>query len=631
MSKVLLQRLLFLSAAILFPLLAAWLYSPGIEGPRLLDDRSSLGALNRSVADLSTAIDYTLADRSGPLGRPVSVASFALEKLLLDRGAAGHKQVNIVLHLVNGGLVIWLLVLLLSRAGYERCRWTPLLCGTAWLLSPLYVSTVLYSVQRMAMLACFFMLLVLIQYLYLRRYWPGPLRWRAGMLMAGIVLTFLAGLFAKENAVVVLPILVLLEVLLLECRDAEGKRIPWLVSASRIGLAALVLGSLLVLSVLWLVPEWLPAPVDRPFTLQQRALTETRILWDYLGQLARPDVSRMGLYHDDWELSTGFLRPISTLWAVLAWCLLGLVSLVLLRWRQGRYLVFAAAFFLLGHSVESTILPLELYFEHRNYFPGIGLFLGIALLLSMAGRKWPGTLPPLQAWLAVWVVLLSLKTSSQVQIWSNVHLLRLNHLAGHPESARANLDMASELASFGELDAALKYSRKAYELNPLEHPGDRDLRSMVLACMAQQPMPDEGGLFLESPLGLLFRSVPTAEMLISRVIRGNCESIPAEQVSSLFQNRLRTMLDGRALPAEGYAALAILENHLENYELALAYTEAYLDQSPRSVKGLLMKLQFTSLLQMPVERELVMQKLLDMRSQGLLSYTERETLALYTQ
>ena len=38
---------------------------------------------------------------------------------------------------------------------------------------------------------------------------------------------------------------------------------------------------------------------------------------------------------------------------------------------------FGIAFFLGGHLLESTVLPLELYYEHRNYLPSFGDLPGI--------------------------------------------------------------------------------------------------------------------------------------------------------------------------------------------------------------------------------------------------------------
>ena len=74
---------------------------------------------------------------------------------------------------------------------------------------------------------------------------------------------------------------------------------------------------------------------------------------------------------------------IYRLWMVLQAVLLALtvptliVAIVLWDWR---YLVTALAllFFFLNHIIESTVLPLELIFEHRNYLPAMFLFLPIA-------------------------------------------------------------------------------------------------------------------------------------------------------------------------------------------------------------------------------------------------------------
>ena len=60
---------------------------------------------------------------------------------------------------------------------------------------------------------------------------------------------------------------------------------------------------------------------------------------------------------------------------------------LLLVWRWGRYLAFGIAWFLVGHSIESTVFSLELYFEHRNYFPGVGLFLLAGVLFALVARN----------------------------------------------------------------------------------------------------------------------------------------------------------------------------------------------------------------------------------------------------
>ena len=66
-----------LSALLLFALFAAvtgWIYWPGISGPELLDDRSSVLVMDDLNHHPELAFDYVFGDKSGVLGRSVSMA-----------------------------------------------------------------------------------------------------------------------------------------------------------------------------------------------------------------------------------------------------------------------------------------------------------------------------------------------------------------------------------------------------------------------------------------------------------------------------------------------------------------------------------------------------------------------------
>ena len=154
---------------IFLAVLVAWVYWPGIQGPELLDDRSSILVIEDLENNRERAWDYVIGDNSGPLGRTVSMATFVIEKLYFDEGIPGNKRVNILLHIAIGGLLIWLFSLLFRQQGVPNYKGLALVLAAIWLLHPLLVSTVLYVVQRMAMLATFFMLLSAISYVYWRR------------------------------------------------------------------------------------------------------------------------------------------------------------------------------------------------------------------------------------------------------------------------------------------------------------------------------------------------------------------------------------------------------------------------------------------------------------------------------
>jgi len=622
-----------ISLAALLLLTVVWIYWPGISGPELLDDSSSVMVIGDLKEKPERAYDYVFGDKSGVLGRSVSMASFVLERLYLDEGLASSKQVNIVLHALNGGLVIWLFWLLFRYQRLVGYRALAVVLGALWLLHPLLVSTVLYVVQRMAMLAAFFMLLACISYVYWRL---GVIAGRGGIWrFLPVPALFVIGLLAKENAIILLPLLLCMEALWFRFAGPGGSVVPWLrnTSYSLIGLGAVGLLSALVLQWDFLAGRFR----YRPFTLTERLLTEARIVWDYVFQMVHPQVARMGLYHDDFPLSRSLFDPVVTLYAVLAWILVLLAMVVLLRWQGGRWIAFGIAWFLLGQTVESTVLPLELYFEHRNYFPSIGLLLVLGSLYAIVARKWPEPGKPLLAYFSLCALFLAALTSSQVQIWSNRSLLILNHVSGHPHSARANIDVAVELASKGEVEAAYRYSKRAFEASQegasmVERHGDYEVRDLALSCIANKAPPagaidNLGKADPDRPLS----SVSTLLTMVRLLQDKTCPEFD----SLRFADRMAEIFLVDDYKRKGsdkiFFDLAVLENALQRYDKAYAYAQRFLALSPWDKRGLLMKLHFATALDKTSEAQDVIATLQRMDEQGKLTVGEQQTLALYLE
>jgi hypothetical protein len=111
---------------------------------------------------------------------------------------------------------------------------------------------------------------------------------------------------------------------------------------------------------------------SREFTLGQRLLTETRVVFHYLSLLILPLPSRLNLAYD-YPLSTGLLAPPQTLLAILG---LGtLVVLIFWLYRRDRLTSFALFWFLTNLVIESSFIALEIIFEHRMYMPSMFLIL----------------------------------------------------------------------------------------------------------------------------------------------------------------------------------------------------------------------------------------------------------------
>jgi hypothetical protein len=257
-------------------------------------------------------------------------------------------------------------------------------------------------------------------------------------------------------------------------------------------------------------------------------------------------------------------------------------------------------------------------------------------------KRWPELSTPVQAWGWVFVFLLAMKTSSQVQIWSSAPLLYLNDVNAHPESFRANTNMASQLAGVGALRGALAYSSKAHQFSRDERQGDYDLRDLSLSCAANQPLPHEriASLGLVNPSRPL-SSVSTLNVLVRQIQNNDCPNFDrlsfANRMAEIFLSDqcCEDQLHGNEFQEKAspniYAGLAVLENALERYDNAYKYSERFLTGSPGNVRGLLMKLHFATALHKDDEISSLLFQLQSLEASGVLTLADQQTLSLYKE
>jgi hypothetical protein len=172
----------------------------------------------------------------------------------------------------------------------------------------------------------------------------------------------------------------------------------------------------------------------------QHLLTEQRVIVAYMAAILIPTVQRFGFFHDDFPVSLGWFHPISTLGAFVLLCVIAGAAFSM--WRKRPLVAFGVALFFVGHSMESTILPLELMFEHRNYLPSYGLLLaGCDLVASIGMRRSAGF-----AVSAVVLLLYSAVLSSHVDKWSSDAKFASYVTRTHPRSPRVIAMVAGFLA-----------------------------------------------------------------------------------------------------------------------------------------------------------------------------------------
>jgi hypothetical protein len=362
-------------------LVTIFAYWPGLQGPFVLDDFSSLGALGNlgGVRDWDTFKAFVFGGTAGPTGRPLTLVSFLLDGNNWPTDPWPFKRTNLVIHLLNGALLGILTRQILQLLDFDResaARFA-LVSAAAWLLHPFLVSTTLYAVQRMAQLAMLFSIGGMVVYLYGRSL-LGTNKTRAYLIMTVSlgVFTVLATL-SKENGVL-LPILIgVVEITIFASRSDRQPRLDRRWSAVFLGLPSMFIVGFL--GYRFFSVDFLEAQGFRDFSLYERLLTQPRVVADYLQNWFLPKLYTTGVFQDHVMKSTGLFVPVST--AVGALFHIGLIVLAFVKRRQLPLLAFAILFFYANHLLESTTLNLELYFEHRNYMAAGFLFLPLIVLM----------------------------------------------------------------------------------------------------------------------------------------------------------------------------------------------------------------------------------------------------------
>src|SRR5690606_28517844 len=139
-------------------------------------------------------------NRSGPLGRPIAMASFLADAAIWGNSLWHAKLTSLLLHLACGWILFLLCRRLIARdPALARHRWLPLLIAFTWMALPIQVSSVLYLVQRMAILSALWMALAMYCYVVAREAQERYRWWGTWLLWLGIPALTVAAAFSKEN------------------------------------------------------------------------------------------------------------------------------------------------------------------------------------------------------------------------------------------------------------------------------------------------------------------------------------------------------------------------------------------------------------------------------------------------
>ncbi|MFC1524592.1 tetratricopeptide repeat protein [Thermodesulfobacteriota bacterium] len=434
------------------------IYSNTLESPFIFDDYLHIEG-NRHIRLKTLSLDSVVeAGWESPLGgRPVANISFALNYYFHGYRVPGYHLVNIAIHLATAFLLYLLLTnTLLTPALNAAARphvWLPFVTALIWAVNPLHTQSVTYIVQRMNSLAALFYVGSLLCYVKARLGARDHtiLFWYAGCLVSGVL-----AVFSKENAFALPFFIILYEWYFFQ--DMSRSFVKRYLAVG-IGLAILSL----MLMVLYVggnpVQTILAGYEIRDFTPLARLLTEFRVVMYYVALLLLPHPSRLNLDHD-FPVSTSLIDPLTTLASVGAVILVTVFAV--LSGRRYRLLSFSLLWFLGNLVIESSVIGLEIIFEHRTYLPSMFFFVPLVWGWNLVAK--PRKIGAVV--LAIIVGTGMFWTYERNTIWKDEITLRLDCVQKSPNKSRAHAILANAYERQGMLHDARRTYQSALLLNP---------------------------------------------------------------------------------------------------------------------------------------------------------------------
>jgi hypothetical protein len=624
-------------------------YWPGLHGAFLFDDYPNIvdnPGVQIHDATLPSLAKAALSSPSSQFKRPLASLSFAANYLAAGLDPYWMKLTNLVIHLLNGWLVFILARSLLriplngspSAAVAQPAILGALIAG-GWMLLPINLTGVLYVVQRMESMANLFVLIGLIGYVAGRRrmlttaadnsarskrsLWHYCCSDTGGFLLCLFSITVLTacGVLAKETAIMLPSYAALVEWLMFRFQTPPhflGKRRR---DVRIIAMFVIVLAIPMISGVTWLLigvlrPE---AWATRDFTLSTRLLSEARIVADYIDWTLLPTPTALSFYHDDFLVSTGLLTPWTTLTSIIF--LAALFLLMLWLSKRQPIVSLGIALFLCCQLLTATIIPLELIYEHRNYFASFGLLLAIFPLLaspasyrgtiskfkftgpapemdtavnlesrglaqestneiiertprmlSYASENTALTLPmalPRYALLGGLILCWTILTALTAHAWGNPLRLAEDLAARAPASPRAQYELGRTYIIYSHYDPASPFTQLAYA--PLERaaglPNSSILPEQALIFMNARMHLPQKDIWWNSLITKLKSRKPTVqdesslEALTQCVREGHCD-LPQDHMIEAFMAALTHPPSPRLLAIYGGYAWNVLGDHI---------------------------------------------------------------------
>lgn len=426
-------------------------YSNSLYGEFLFDDANAI-VDNGTIRDLSN-LPLVLAapPRGGSTtdARPLLNLSLAMNYAIHALEPFGFHLFNLMVHLLNAGLVLLLLRRLFGSSAapnYLRSssEFWALACTLMWSLHPVQTSAVSYISQRAESMTCFFYLVVL----YLDLTVKQLSRWRIL-----VCIPLLLGGFCKE-IIVTAPIVSLV---LQRWYFSRSWLESWTLEKRELGFKFLALAPVVTLALVHGGRSGTAASSSgEAVTTLEYLLAQGYVIPRYLLSMVNPY----------WVCTDYGLFPPSTtaiscigitfIASLFIWSAINVIS------RKALGLpIFCAAMFL---APSSSIIPIvtQIGGEHRVYLPSMAVFILlcvlIARLLSQTGKSSGSRLNTASLWLVVVTcVVLALSTFVTNRSFGSLATFWERSVTRMPSNLRARQNLAALDLRRGEHESGFRW------------------------------------------------------------------------------------------------------------------------------------------------------------------------------
>ncbi len=472
------------------------IYSNNMTGPFVFDDEQNIrDNPHIRLTELTFESIRKAGFESGISTRPVANISFALNYYFHKYNVMGYHLINILIHIATGILLFFFVKTTLGFK-IEDCRLktddlqpvsnlqspmflVPFFTAFIWLVHPIQTQSVAYIVQRMNSMASMFYILSVL--LYVRgRLAEGKAK--KTILFISCVLSGILALGSKEMTGTI-PFFIFLY----EWYFFQKLSLDWFKQRFFIFVGILVF--FVIFAFIYLGENPLQKILNtykyRDFTVEQRMLTQFRVVVFYISLLIFPHPSRLNLTHN-FPLSFSLIDPVTTVFSI--GIILGLIGLAFYIAKKSPLISFCILWYFGNLVIESSVIGLEIIFEHRNYLPSMLVSLIPVILLMRAAdhsfvrqyikdikAKWIGV-----GVMCVMVAVLSVWAYQRNNVWSESISLWKDCVKKSPENVRPYNNLGIALSARKNYKEAMEIFSEALKIKP-DYPFAHNNLGLILA------------------------------------------------------------------------------------------------------------------------------------------------------